>query len=144
MKQKRFSLFFSWDLPFTKILFYRKFRLCITKAQDKAHTPKVARILWLSLWESSRDSGWEGVSFHNLTLSVGFAATSPKGRGFSLIPLYHKSAEKTSPLPKIMCRGPSRTPVPTICKHPYEKERKSAFFFVQKFTVHLVICPVLW
>ena len=39
------------------ILFYRQFRLCITKAQGKAHTPKVARVLRLSLWESSRDSG---------------------------------------------------------------------------------------
>ena len=26
------------------LLFYRQFRLCITKAQGKAHTPKVARI----------------------------------------------------------------------------------------------------
>ena len=44
------------------VLFYRKFRLCITalqatRAQGKAHTTKVARILRLSLWESSRDSG---------------------------------------------------------------------------------------
>ena len=26
------------------VMFYRKFRLCITKASGKAHTPKVARI----------------------------------------------------------------------------------------------------
>ena len=66
-------------------------------------------------------------------LSVGYAATSPKGRGFSLTPLYHKSAEKTRSLPKIMCHGPSRTPVPTICKHPYEKERNAAFFILYAF-----------
>jgi len=28
-----------------------------------------------------------------------------------------------------MCRGPSRTPVPTICKHPYENPRNPPFFF---------------
>ena len=28
-----------------------------------------------------------------------------------------------------MCRGPSRTPVPTICKHPYENTRKAEGFF---------------
>ena len=32
-------------------MFYRKFRLCITKASGKDHTHKVARILRLSLWE---------------------------------------------------------------------------------------------
>ena len=37
--------------------FYRQFRLCITNASGKAHTPKVARALRLSLRESSRGSG---------------------------------------------------------------------------------------
>ena len=41
-------------------MFYRKFRLCITKASGKAHTHKVARILRLSLWESSRRSRVRG------------------------------------------------------------------------------------
>lgn len=27
-----------------------------------------------------------------------------------------------------MCHGPSRTPVPTNCNLPYEKERKGDFF----------------
>ncbi|MBR6726554.1 MAG: hypothetical protein IKM08_00030, partial [Clostridia bacterium] len=36
---------------------YRQFRLCITKASGKAHTPNVERIQRLSLRESSRDSG---------------------------------------------------------------------------------------
>ena len=57
------------------------------KASGKAHTPMVARIQRLFLWESSRDSGWEGVPFHNLTLSVGFDATSPQGRGIFIIPI---------------------------------------------------------
>ena len=39
------------------VLLYRQFRLCITKTSGEAHTPKVARVLRLSLWESSRDSG---------------------------------------------------------------------------------------
>ena len=29
-------------------------------------------------------------------------------------------------LPKFMCHGQSRTPVPTICKHPYEKKPKAS------------------
>ena len=46
-------------------MFYRKFRLCITallaaRASVKAHTHKVARILRLSLWESSRRSRVRG------------------------------------------------------------------------------------
>ena len=46
-------------------------------------------------------------------LSVGYAATSPKGRGFLLVPLYHKSAEKTMSLPKFVCCGSPRTSTPT-------------------------------
>ena len=47
------------------VMFYRKFRLCITASQatrvsGKAHTPKVARVLRLSLWESSRRSRVRG------------------------------------------------------------------------------------
>ena len=40
-------------------------------------------------------------------------ATSLSEGGFLLVPLYHKSAEKTISLPIFMCHGPSRTPVPT-------------------------------
>ena len=42
------------------VLFYRQFRLCITKASGKAHTPMFARIQRLSLWESSRRSRVRG------------------------------------------------------------------------------------
>ena len=84
-------------------MFYRKFRLCITKASVKAHTHKVARILRLSLWER-----------------------------LFLVPLYHKSAEKTSSLPKFMCHGPSRTPVPTNCNLPYENKPKRVAFHIIK------------
>ena len=52
--------------------------------------------------------------------------------GFSLTPLYHKSAEKTISLPKFMCHGPSRTPVPTNCDLPYEKERNAVGFLLSK------------
>ena len=47
------SAFAHMLTPFVKflfiVLFYRKFRLCITKASGKAHTPKVARALRLPL-----------------------------------------------------------------------------------------------
>jgi len=43
--------FFTLKASFIKslfiVLFYRQFRLCITKAAGKAHTPKVVRILRL-------------------------------------------------------------------------------------------------
>jgi len=39
------------------VLFYRQFRIGITNASGKAHTPKVIRNQRLSLGESSRDSG---------------------------------------------------------------------------------------
>ena len=32
------------------VLFYRQFRICFTNASGCAHTPKVARVLRLSLW----------------------------------------------------------------------------------------------
>ena len=103
MTERESQYFFEkYWLAFEKflfiVLFYSQFRLCITKTLGKAHAPKVARIQRLSPWESSRDSGWEGI-LPQFSLSVGYAATSPKGRGFSLTPLYHKSAEKTSSLP---------------------------------------------
>ena len=92
-------------MPLSNKLLYHQFRLCITalqatRASGKSHTPMVACILRLPC---------------------------VKG-GFSLTPLYHKSAEKTSSLPIFMCHGPSRTPVPTNCNIPYEKEPKRSFF----------------
>ena len=52
-----------------------------------------------------------------------------------LIKLYHKSAEKTTSLPKMMCHGPSRTPVLQFCKHPYEKEPKDLDFLAHPFKI---------
>ena len=50
-------LFISYT-PIRKILIYlsvyRKFRLCITKAQGKAHTPEVERIQWLTPMQTLR------------------------------------------------------------------------------------------
>ena len=53
---------------------------------------------------------------------------------FFLIHFHHqshyitKSAEKTTSLPKFFCCWQSRTPVSTICKHPYEKAPKRVLF----------------
>ena len=51
------QIIYLFDLFLFVILFYRQFRICITNALGKAHTPKDARVPRLSLWESSRDSG---------------------------------------------------------------------------------------
>ena len=67
-------------------------------------------------------------------------ATSLSEGGFLLTPLYHKSAEKTSSLPKFVCRGDHWSPV--FCgwlraindrpyeepKHPYENLPKLSLF----------------
>jgi hypothetical protein len=58
-----FNIVIRSSAKFTFIFpLYRQFRLCITALQatpasGKAHTPKVARIQRLSLWESSRAAG---------------------------------------------------------------------------------------
>ena len=41
-----------------------------------------------------------------------------------------------------MCHGPSRTPVPTNCNLPYEKERKPCRFLLH-FLIHIRPAPSL-
>ena len=42
---------------------------------------------------------------------------------------------------EIVHQGPSRTPVPTICKHPYENERKASAFF---YEIRFRRCESIW
>ena len=64
----------------------RQFRICITKASGKAHTPKEHASKGSPYGRAPAIAGERVLGTH-LSLSVGFAATSPKGRGFSLVPL---------------------------------------------------------
>ena len=49
-----------------------------------------------------------------------YSVANNAGIGQSPYPysLYNKSAEKTISLPKFMCHGQSRTPVPTVFDYP--------------------------
>jgi len=110
------------------VLFYRQFRLCITKASGKP-IPLRLRASKGSLQEGAVTEGdWGRVRYNKVSTNLKSRGLLPlltrsphpladgiSEGGFSLAPLYQKSAEKTSSLPKFY--------VPAISPLRMQRER---------------------
>ena len=125
-----------------RLLFYRRFRLCITAlqkapAQGKAHTPKVARILRLSLWESSRRSRVRGDIIATICPLRRLRRHLSQWERLFVSPIIAQIGRENN-ISAGSCRGYHWSPV--FCgwlraindrpygKHPYEKEPKGVLF----------------
>ena len=114
------------------VLFYRQFRICITKAQGKAHTHKVARILRLSLWESSRRSRVRGGVIATICpLRRLHRHLSQRERLFAN-PIVTQIGRENNLSAEICLLRVAEDVDPYKCcaKHPYENAPKAAFFII--------------
>ena len=111
-----------------KILFYRKFRLCITNASGKAHTPMVACILRLPPGGS-----WRCRRLRENALHEGFhkskVAQAPSTANAVPLPLGGRLFVSLI----ITQIGRENNISAEICKHPYENTPKHVRFFVLLF-----------
>ena len=108
------------------IVLSRKFRLCITKAQGKAHTPKDAQAQPKA--PSGRELSPKVTEGESVTIKL---AQTPSyagsfRHGYAVPPPSRREAFAKPIIPQI---GRENNISAEICKHPYENQPKTAFFF---------------
>ena len=102
---------------------YRQFRLCITKAQGKAHTPKQRASLGSPLGRAPAIAGERGYSRHDLPSPSATPPPLPKGEAFRY-PHYITNRQRKQSLCRKLCVADRRGRRSLqFGKHPYEKER---------------------